>query len=57
MKKVKFKHYRTGEEIIVCGIIKENFNNDQSDYLFLEKDNGRFEAIIKTTILSIEDME
>jgi len=56
IKKVTFKHWKTGEPLAVIGEIK--YNNPQSDRLVVRcLSNGDYEDIIKDTIVSIEDYE
>ena len=54
MTRVEFTHYKDGTPLSVSGEIPKNLNNQNSDYLFVEKSDGRIEAVLKTTITKIE---
>ena len=57
MKKVRivFKHYRTGEELTVEGILPPELNNPQSDRYIIQS-GFVFVDVIKSTVISIEDL-
>ena len=52
MIKILYKHWKTGVVLEVSGEIL--FNRPDSDRLVLRKEDGTFEDIIKSTIISIE---
>ena len=52
MVKILFKHWKTGTVLEVMGSI--TYFNQESDRLVLRKEDGTFEDIIKSTIISIE---
>ena len=53
MVEVVFKHWKTGKELSVKGIIM-NWVNEQSDRIVVKKEDGVYEDIIKTTIKEIK---
>jgi len=55
MQKVKFKHWKTGKELSVEGVVV-NWVNEQSDRIVVEKQKGEYEDILKNTIISIEEI-
>jgi hypothetical protein len=52
MIEVRFKHWKTGEELIVRGDM-QGWMNEQSDRIVVKKEDGSFEDIIKSTIKDI----
>ena len=52
--RVTFKHYKTGENIVMEGIFPEMYNPERSDLWVLLKDDGTFEDIRKESIVEIE---
>jgi len=55
MVKVKYRHWKTGEELWVIGKMLE-YNNPQSDRIIVKTDEGHYEDIIKTTIIEIKEL-
>jgi len=57
MKKVRivFKHYKTGEELTVEGILPPELNNPQSDR-YIIRSGFVIVDVIKSTVISIEDL-
>jgi hypothetical protein len=56
MKKVKFKHWKTGEELEIIGEQLIFNANGKSDRYIFKKENGTYEDILTTTLISIEDL-
>lgn len=55
MVKVTYRHWQTGEELFVVGTMLE-YNNPQSDRIVVKTVEGKYEDIIKTTIIKIIDV-
>lgn len=51
--RIVFTHYRTGETILMEGILPEIYNPEDSDFYVLLKDDGTLEDIRKECVLSI----
>jgi hypothetical protein len=56
MVKVTFEHWTTGEHLTVVGHIFRHMN-ESSEWMVIQKEDGSFEDIIKTTIVSIEEID
>jgi hypothetical protein len=54
MVKVTYKHWQKDVELVVTGTIVHN--NDSSDRIVVQKEDGKFEDILRHTVLSIEDI-
>lgn len=59
VKKITFKHYRTGEEItkLVSDIPHLNKNPNNHRVIYWSHDDDDFEDIIKSSIIKIEDVQ
>lgn len=55
MVKVTYRHWQTGEELFVVGTMLE-YNNTLSDRIVVKTVEGKYEDIIKTTIIEIIDV-
>ena len=53
MTKVVFKHWQTGDELTRIGKIMHD--NPASDRIVLKLDNGKFEDILRNTIVSMKN--
>ena len=53
---VIYKHWKSGEELSVTGNIVP-WMNENSDRIVVEKETGKFEDIIKDTIVSIRTIQ
>ena len=56
IRKIVFKHWKTGEELERTGIWHNNLNNPSSYRYVLETNPGKFEDIMKNTVVSIEEV-
>jgi len=57
MKRIKFKHWKTGEELIEIGNLPQALNkNPNSDRFVLQTTRGEYVDIIKDTIIVMEDV-
>lgn len=50
---ITFKHYRTGENISMNGILPEVYNPENSDLYVLMKQDGTLEDIRKESVVEI----
>ena len=55
MVKVTYKHWKTGKELEVIGTMPPRYNNGISDRIPVEKPDGSFEDVIKSTIVRVEE--
>lgn len=55
MKKIKFKHYKTGEVLTIIGTLPEELNNSQSER-YVVRSGFTLVDVIKSTVISIEDI-
>lgn len=51
---IRFKHWKTGEELEVTGEVPTTINNPKSDRIVVLKSKGCYEDIIKETIVSVQ---
>ena len=54
---IKYKHWKTGQELEVTGVLPDSLNNSASDRLVVEMQNGQYQDIIKTTVISMERLD
>lgn len=54
---IKYKHWKTGQELEVTGVLPASLNNSASDRLVVEMQNGQYQDIIKTTVISMERLD
>jgi hypothetical protein len=50
---IEFKHYKTGETLILSGVLPEIYNPEKSDYYVLLKKDGELEDIRKESVISL----
>lgn len=55
MIKVTYKHWKSGKLLEVIGTMPEQYNNGISDRILVQKPDGSFEDVIKTTIVRVEE--
>ncbi len=53
--KVTYKHWKSGKLLEVVGTMPEQYNNGISDRILVQKPDGSFEDVIKTTIVRVEE--
>ena len=53
--KVTYKHWKSGKILEVIGTMPEQYNNGISDRILVQKPDGSFEDVIKTTIVRVEE--
>ena len=53
--KVTYKHWKSGKLLEVIGTMPEQYNNGISDRILVQKPDGSFEDVIKTTIVRVEE--
>ena len=53
--KVTYKHWKSGKILKVIGTMPEQYNNGISDRILVQKPDGSFEDVIKTTIVRVEE--
>ena len=53
--KVTYKHWKSGKILQVIGTMPEQYNNGISDRILVQKPDGSFEDVIKTTIVRVEE--
>ena len=51
--KVTYKHWKTGKILEVVGTMPKQYNNGMNDRILVQKPDGSFEDVIKTTIVII----
>lgn len=56
MKKIVYKHWKTGEILTDVGHMPKQYNNSQSDRYLLQTEDGKYVDIIKSTVVKIEDI-
>lgn len=54
MVEIVYKHWKTGVVLEVRGVVR--FDNPQSDRVVIEQEDGTFEDIIRTTIISMKKL-
>ncbi len=54
---IKYKHWKTEQELEVTGVLPDSLNNSASDRLVVEMQNGQYQDIIKTTVISMERLD
>lgn len=54
MIKILYKHWKTGVVLEVTGTVR--FDNPQSDRIIVEQEDGTFEDIIRSTIISMKNL-
>lgn len=52
MRRVVFKHYKTGERLEVIGTLMTFNSTEYSDRIIVKKSDGSLEDIIKSTIIN-----
>ena len=52
--KVTYKHWKTGKILEVVGTMPKQYNNGMNDRILVQKPDGSFEDVIKTTIVRVE---
>ena len=57
MIKIKYKHWKTKQEMEVTGLLSDRLNNSASDRLIVQMQNGQYQDIIKTTVISMERLD
>ena len=55
MVKVTYKHWKTGKILEVVGTTPKQYNNGMNDRILVQKLDGSFEDVIKTTIVRVEE--
>ena len=53
--KVTYKHWKSGKLLEVVGTMPEQYNNGISDRILVQKPDGSFEDVIKTTVVRVEE--
>ena len=53
--KVTYKHWKTGKILEVGGTMPKQYNNGMNDRILVQKPDGSFEDVIKTTIVRVEE--
>ena len=53
--KVTYKHWKTGKILEVVGTMSKQYNNGMNDRILVQKPDGSFEDVIKTTIVRVEE--
>lgn len=56
MKRVKFKHWKTDEPLEIVGEQVIYNANSRGDRYIFKKENGTYEDIIVSSVISIEDL-
>jgi hypothetical protein len=54
MKKITFKHYKTGKVLTIVGTLPPELNNPQSER-YVVRSGFTLVDVIKSTVISIED--
>ena len=54
-KRIKFKHYKTGEVLTIVGTLPKELNHPQSDR-YLVRSGMTIVDAIKSTVVSIEEV-
>ena len=54
---IKYKHWKTGQELEVTGLLPDRLNNSASDRLIVEMQNGQYQDIIKNTVIRMERLD
>jgi hypothetical protein len=55
--KIKYKHWKTEQEMEVTGLLPDRLNNSASDRLIVQMQNGQYQDIIKNTVISMEKLD
>lgn len=53
MIRVKYRHWKTGELLVVEGTLPEGLNNQSSDRIVVKTKDGGYEDIIRSTIVEM----
>tara|TARA_B100002019_G_scaffold284075_1_gene291257 strand:- start:1332 stop:1511 length:180 start_codon:yes stop_codon:yes gene_type:complete len=56
MVKIIYKHWKSGEILELIGTMPEHLNNEQSDRFIIRTDYGKYEDILKHTVVRIESI-
>lgn len=56
MTRIKFKHWKTGKELVEVGELPTQLNSPSSDRYVLQTPHGDFVDIIKNTVIVMEDV-
>lgn len=51
---IDYRHWKTNEHLVAFGEIPEELNNNDSDRLVVKLQDGRYEDIIKSTIIQVK---
>lgn len=55
MLKVTYTHWKTGKQLEVVGTMPSQYNNPISDRILIQKPDGAYEDVIKSTIIRVEE--
>lgn len=56
MVKIVYKHWKTGEVLEVIGEILPHLNNEKSDRFIVRLAYGKYEDILKETVIRVESI-
>ena len=56
MVKVIYKHWTKDKQLEVVGTVPPEYNNSASDRLVIQKENGDYEDVIKSTVIRVEEL-
>lgn len=56
MVRVVYKHWTKDKQLEVVGEMHEAYNNSASDRLIVQKEDGSFEDVLKSTVIRVENI-
>ena len=57
MVKITYKHWKKDKVLEITGTLPQTLNSESSDRYVVQTTNGLYEDVIKSTVITIEDVD